>query len=551
MKNVVRVLCLLLACLFCLLTVVACDKDTGRRKNNTAVDVMVDENGVRWAFDEWGALRQYDNLPDELDYGGKAVKFLYWTGTDTVKPEFQQSEEVDNDRLSAIYKRNEAIMDRLGIEFTWFAEPGNAANLSNFVSRVQRAKDSETHDFDLIGSYSRTAGVLLSAGLIQNVSAIETNYIDTTMPWWPSNLSGNLSIKGNLYFLSGDISTNAIDQMSCIYFNKKLINNNLGQEAAEYFKNNPHVKTAETPDKKNPEGGNTASNMLYEKAYAGKWTLDDLLGLSANSYVDKRKDGATSDDIFGICSNNTNWTAVYGGSNLRMIEPTSDPTNYLKVSDDWASSKTLRLVEKLHSFISSPNYHTSNMTGVAYYTPFNYGNSYFVVYYMRMAEDHLLDNDKVESYGILPIPKYDLQQKNYYTVIGNEFSIYSIFSDFDTRGDEQGTLSMLSAVLECWASEAFRRTTPVIFELNMKLKSSPTQCEADMCEIIRQSIEVDLGRIFGSQLGGGGSTVFYMDTQMIQAAAYGSSWGSITDKYLEQIKTNLASFCATLANTLV
>ncbi len=551
MKNFVRVICLLLACLFCLLTFVACNNTTTKTKRNTDVNVRVDDQGVRWAEDEWGTWREYDNLPDEeLDYDDETISFLYWTGGGTVKAEFAQTEEVDNDRLSSIYKRNEAIMDRLGVELVFTPEPGESEHMNTFVARVQRAKDSETHDFDLIGAYSRSQGAMLTAGLVQNLTAIENSYIDTTKPWWPSNLSGNLAIKGNLYYVSGDISTNAIDQMHCIYFNKKLLNAQYQSEAEAYFASNAHVKTAETVSKENPEGGDTASNMLYEKAYAGQWTLDDLLQLSAGTYIDTRGDGVTSDDTFGLCSIYYCVTALYGASNLRMIESTNDGT-VLKISDDWTSSKTVKLVTKLNSLFATNSYHTSGTTSASYFSPFNNGKCYFALYYMRMAEDYLLNNDKVDSYGILPCPKYDTNQKNYYTVIGNEFSIYSVFIDFDTRGDEQETLSMLSAVIECWASEAYRKTTPVIFELNMKLKSSPTQCEADMCEIIRKSIEFDMGRIFGTQLSGSVDSTVQMDSMMARAAEYGTSWTTVTGDKIQSMTQNLADFVTNLQRTLV
>ncbi len=549
MKNFVRVLCLLLACLFCLLAVAACNKDDKRKRGSSAVNVRVDDQGVRWAEDEWGVWREYDNLPDEeLDYDDEPISFLYWYGDWTVKPEFQQTEEVDNDVLSAIYKRNEAVQDRLGVEFVWTSERGDAGYIGSFISRVQRALDSGTHDFDLIGSYSSAQGTMLTRGLLQNISATEKNYIDTTKPWWPANLSGNLAIKDNLYFVSGDISTNTIYQMHCLFFNKKLLNNDFGDEAEKYFASNPHVKTAAAADKTNPEGGDTASNMLYEKVYAGKWTLDELLAITTNSYKDTKSDGLTADDFFGMCAASYSACAFYGGSNLRMIEGTTDGT-ILKVSDDWTSTKTLRLAEKLHNLIGTNDTLMRGDTSGGYSTPFLNGKSYLMLYYMRMPEDYLLTSDI--DYGVLPIPKFDKDQKNYYTVIGNEFSIYSVFIDFDTRGDEQGTLSMLTAVIECWASEAYRKTTPVIFELNMKLKSSPTQCEADMCEIIRRSIELDLGRILGDVFDFGNVSGLSMDGYVITAAQNGTSWTTVTEEHIEGMKASLADFCSELRKTLV
>ncbi|MBE6580929.1 MAG: hypothetical protein E7650_04845 [Ruminococcaceae bacterium] len=554
MKIFVRVLCLILACLFCMFALVACKDNNSKKKRKNEVEIKTDENGVRWAKDEWGTWREYDDLPDEeLDYDDEPISFLYWTGESTVKAEFVQVEEVDDARLSSIYKRNEAIMDRLGVELVFTAEAGDSGSMNTFVARVKRSYDAGTNDFDLIGAYSRSQGAMLTAGYLVNLTKIENNYISAkgingrteSKPWWPANIAGNLGIYhagiNNLYYVSGDISTNAIDQMHCIYFNKDLVNKQYEEMASEYFSANAHKMTPEAGE---DEGGDTATNMLYEKAYAGKWVLDDFIELCSNTYVDTKSDGVTVDDTFGLCSINYCMTALYGGANLRMIE--NDVNTTLKISDDWTSNKTVKLIAKLSKLLRTTNYHTDTTTGKTYFQPFNNGKSYFSVYYMRMAEDYLMNNDKVENYGILPVPKYDTAQKNYYTVIGNEFSIYSVFRGRSERGDAAATDSMLTAVLECWASEAFRKTTPVIFELNMKLKSSPTQCEADMCEIIRQSIEFDMGRIFGSQLSGKVDETIQMDSLASSAALTGTSWATVTEANLGRMTTNLATFVAGL-----
>ena len=543
MKNFVRVICLVLASLFCLLAIVACDnnKGPGREKNN--VNVKVDENGVRWAEDEWGVWREYDNLPDDLDYND-TISFLHWETGGTVLPEFVQTEEVDDARLSSIYKRNKAIESRLGVTLNFISEP-----VEGVVARVSRAKDSGTNDFDIIATKSVQMGKLMMVGLLQNMSATENNHIEMSKPWWPVNLAHNMAIRGNIFFLSGDCSTNAIDQMNCIYYNKDNLNEKYEQDALEYFSKNEHVKTPEDGD----DGGDTASNMVYEKVYAGKWTLDDFIYLASDCYIDKKGDGVTVDDTYGLSTRTGNIASLYTSSNLRMIETSMDDT-VLKISDDWTSTKTVRLVAKLNTLLSTSSYCKGNFLngGKAYYqTPFYNGTGFFSLHNMRQAEQNLVNNDKVENYGVLPTPKYDLAQKHYYTAIGAEFSIYAIFSDFDKRGNEQQTLSMLTAVIECWGSEAYRKTTPVIFELNLKLKASPTQCEADMCEIIRASIEFDLGRVLQAQLAGSADGAFGMDNQMAAAAESGTPWVSQYGPKIESCKANLAAFVEQLKQTLV
>ena len=265
MKNIVRVICLLLACLFCLMAVSACNGNKNKKKGNSNVNVKVDENGVRWAEDEWGTWREYDNLPDEeLDYDDEPISMLYWTGG---MDEFEQTEEVDDAALASIYKRNMAIQDRLDVELAFTAEPGDSHAWKTFVSRVQTALDGGLHDFDIVSGYARAVGAMAVKGLVTNLSAIENSYIDLEKPWWPSNIVANLALEDNLYFISGDMSTNTIYNMHTIFFNKTLVNKQFEQKAGEYFAKNPHVKTAETPSKDNPEGGNSASNMIYDHVY--------------------------------------------------------------------------------------------------------------------------------------------------------------------------------------------------------------------------------------------------------------------------------------------
>ena len=91
---------------------------------------------------------------------------------------------------------------------------------------------------------------------------------------------------------------------------------------------------------------------------------------------------------------------------------------------------------------------------------------------------------------------------------------------------------MLSAVLECWASEGYRLTTPEIFEVNMQLKYSAGQDETDMFEYIRSGIVFDLGKIFGFDL----NSISELASSTIVA---GSSWSSCYKQYVKSINSSL------------
>jgi hypothetical protein len=63
---------------------------------------------------------------------------------------------------------------------------------------------------------------------------------------------------------------------------------------------------------------------------------------------------------------------------------------------------------------------------------------------------------------------------------------------------------MASAVMECFASESFRNTTPAVFEITLKLKYAQDEVTGQMYDIIRDTVSFDIGRIFSSDLIGQG-----------------------------------------------
>ena len=511
---------LVLALVCCLSTMIACKTIEVYSEEETGYETK-EEDGKLWAKDEWGVWREMDALDEaELDYGGKEIKVL--CGNSSTKIEFQQTEETNEARPAAVYKRNKAIQNRLGVELSFATQAASASTIQTFTSTVKTAKDNGTALCDIIAVYSRIQGSLLLNGCLTDLMAIEDSHLDLSKPWWPANLVGNLRIQDSLYYVSGDISVSAIDEMHCLYFNKELVNDEFTSEAVN-------------------AGFENGTEWLYNLVYNKEWTIDKMVELSSGKWVDNGTDGATVDDKYGICSVNYCMAAVYGGCNLRMIQ--QDVNKTLIVSPDFTSQRTTRIVSLLGSLMFSNSYHDVARNGQSegYQKPFVDGNSIFILQYMRLAEDNLIGNDAVEEYGMLPLPKYEASQKNYYTVLGNSFTIFSIFNGCDDRGDRAATESMLSAVLECWASEGFRKTTPVVFEMNMQLKYSPTQDETNMCEYIRAGIVFDMGRIFDTILSKGEGTI-NMDLEVAEAARNKTSWSAAYSKNYDRMQSNLEDF---------
>ena len=529
MKTFVRLLTLLLAILMVAMIVVACDDNTD------------DEGGDSGQVDdEYG--REGDDLP-ALNYKNDTVKMLHWRSFNT---EYDVEQLSDDNVDNAIYERNSEIERRLNIDLEFQQEEGHVQYMHHFVGIVQRNYDSKTHAWDLISAYSRTEGMLAIQGYLEDLKSIDGSYISINKkPWWPDNVISTVSIADKMYFISGDMSPNTLYLMQVIYFNKDMLDTYWDAYAKE------QGFEAEVDEDTGEKVASAASRWLYDKAYKGTWCLDDLIFASRGPdqkgiWKDADGDGVEEfEDTVGFTSIGYQIDSFYTGSNLRLIEHTND-ASILKISDDYGSFKTVSLVRKLGSWFAEQGIYADNdeiIEGGAISKLWQPGRAMFCA--TRVSHGYI---DKINfGVGILPVPKYDSKQLNYYTCMGNPFSLYGIYRGLDTssgsRGGDYKTVCLeLTAVMECWASESYRLVTPQVFEVNMQLKYAESQYETDMFEIIRSSVVFDLGRIFSNDMA-------FMSELPSKAAVNNASWATTYGAYKASLEKKLEIIVGRLVPT--
>jgi ABC-type glycerol-3-phosphate transport system substrate-binding protein len=300
MGKIFRFVSLLLACLT-LLTIVSCAKPGENETETTLSGAANDTSAPETSdptIDEKGYLK--DNLPGDLNYNTD-VSILHWN--DYTRPEFYietANGDVAND---AVYKRNLQIEERLGVKLKWTGTPGNVSNTSNFVGVVQKSYLTGDHAYDIIATYSRTAGLLSVDGYLADINAIEGSYLDFDKPWWPQNMINTVTIGNSVYFITGDAATSVLHYMTAIFYNKELFDKlNLEYPAVD-VKNNT-------------------------------WTLDKLITISSNCYQDLDGNTKVSEgDLFGFSTIYYNADAFYTGTGMLLVD--HDPDNLLKISDDF------------------------------------------------------------------------------------------------------------------------------------------------------------------------------------------------------------------------
>ncbi len=414
---------------------------------NSPADTTVAE--TESPYDENGYLK--DSLPADLNFGGAEVTTLYWE--DVEKQEFfaeEQTGEIVND---AILARNNAVQDRLGVTLKYVGTKGNGSNMDNYLTQARNSYQAGDRAYDIYGTYSRTAAKLVINNLCYNLNRVD--YLDLEKPWWPQNLTAEAMFDDRLYFVSGDISTMLLHMMYGIYFNKDLFTN--------YGLESPYD--------------------LIEK---NEWTYDKLIELGSNVYQDLDNNGSKSaGDFYGIAYSNFHAEAFYSAAGLAFVE--QDEDLILKISDDFYGEKTLNVINKLGPWCASDDVIIAD-NGSSYFAN---GQSLFVLNRAYYAENFLRNAEF--SYGLVPVPKYDSAQEEYYTCMGNPVTLYSITADCENP-------DMAAAVLECLGAEGYRRTTPALFEVNMKIKYSEGSTEADMYDLLKATTSFDLGRMYSPDL---------------------------------------------------
>lgn len=445
-----RLICLLLSLIMAAVFISSCDGgDSNKTGESTASGGAVTTAA---APESTGLVR--DNLPADLDYQGAEVKILYWS--DVNNAEFNIKEQSGALMNDAVYRRDLNVQERLDVKFVWNGQPGNKTNLGNFQQYVQNSVTAGDGSVEIIATHSMVMGALAAAGLVQDL--LPTKYLDFEMPWWPHDLISNSTVRGKLYFASGDISLNTLLGMEGLFFNKEM-----------------------------------AKNDYYSYVSDGSWTLEKMFAETDNVYLDLNGDGKKDmGDNYGYVTYSLMINPLFVGMGIRFVSKTAEGD--ITLSDTYGSEKTQGLLQKVVSRLYDTNdwVYLSKIDDCT--KVFIDGRSLFYMASVRLTVNDLTGVDDIK-YGILPSPKYDTNQESYYTLMANTYTMYGICVTVnDTDID--------SAVIEAMASEGYREVTPAVFETALKLRYSNTDNDSRMFDILRKTTVMETGLIFSDQIGG-------------------------------------------------
>jgi len=404
-----------------------------------------------------------DELP-ELDFGGETVTFLSPDSEDGgfsfFETQFTVEELSSNILNDSIYNRELYVEDRLGVEI----ENIKVVEIDTEIEKIMNSGD-ETYDAVIsTGTFLSNCGL---KGYLLDLYEVE--HIDLDKPWWSQNFSDEAEILGELYLATGAIFQSLIRSTYAVYYNKNL--------ALDYVESTPELSD------------------LYGLVDSGKWTIDKFIELGGDVYVDMNGNSTRDlDDIYGIAYDK--YTPVYAfwsGFDVGIFSRTQDGWFEFDVNTDklyTSLDKIFTVLYRLEGSITADVGTTAETSYSCDYPEVHFasGTNLFLVERLGFTEKESMRNMQ-DDYGVLPYPKYDENQKDYYSFSNTSFAAVAI-------PVLNSSPKMAGAVIEAMASYSYRETRPLYLDTVLKGQYMSDPDSRRMIDIVIDGITIDAAWIY-------------------------------------------------------
>ena len=446
--------CLALLCVLPL-AVTACGGAKEETAQTAAVTTAEPENKVQ--YDEYGQEILPLSVPDDKDFGGKELIYLCRDREDyrmDFGPE-EQNGEVIND---ALYTRNLKTEEYLNIKHkTVLAENSNYAINDAVINSVTSGDQA----YDIVETYQFYGGSNLAPqGYLYNVYKLP--FCDFEKPWWNQDFVDTLTVSGLLFYTVGSMNLNAFASMKGMFFNQ--------QKVTDIYKD---------------------YNFLYEEVYDGKWTLDRFMEIVSDVYTDVNGDGtADPNDFYGlaVCESDPGpWLPALG---IRLCTPDGKGGQTLTLFNEHtvnAYDKLWKLYKESKGVYYGPGDFEETLTFL---------NGQAMMINCNFTKATTVLRDMKDTYGILPMPKYDEAQEGYYNETRDDSNLTCIPADIKDA-------EVVGAALETLNYYGYYEVIPVFFEVAMKSKYLADSNSAKMFDIIVNGMKVDFGAVNSLAISGG------------------------------------------------
>ena len=454
-----------------------------------------ENTGAEKAEPEKEAKKELPDVPDS-DFGGykfniysKGPVFNEWASQD-----IGAAEETGEPINDAVYRRNRYIEGKYNVEIVEVP----SAN-GDMVAAVKKAVSAGDDIYDAAVPNMYNQATLAAGGNLTDLKLVP--YLDLSKRWWDQKANIDLTINNKLFFTVGDLFIMDNDATWLVIFNKELIKN-------------------------------LALEDPYDIVRNGKWSFDKLLDMCKGVSKDLNGDGVMDrNDFYGNVSQGENMTAYYLAAGEKYIQKDSADMPFTEMDTE----RSLSVIEKIYDLMYDNTVSYNYWDFINEPEPFKITQAMFennqAVFKITALQLVIRMRNMETNFGIIPMPKYELSQKDYAHYVHPTASALSIPATSQN-------LERTGIILEALAAESYYTVRPAYYEISINGKFLRDEESIEMLDIILDSRVYELAGMYG--WGGLGSVL--EDMYRPKKRDFVSTYEKKKDSYKKAIDKTTESF---------
>ena len=402
-------------------------------------------------------------VPETADYGGAAFNIL--SAGSVAYNDFDFDEESSLALDNAQYKRRRLVEENYKVEIhedikQAYSSGGGPGFMQ--ISTDVSAGDC-SYDLALIAGYD--VSVLAYSGLLYDLNSVPG--IDLSKSWWDQKANESLSVNGVMFFTTGEITCSDNNAAFVILFNKGLLK--------DYELENP-----------------------YTLVYDGEWTMDKFAELCKTVTEDLDQNGTMdANDRFGLLVWDDSVVGIVNAAGQRCCTINADGNIELTLYNE----TTISALEKYFSIAYDTQYAYTyqRVSGYDEQALWSGNHGLFWTTWLGIVPRYReMEND----FGILPYPKLNTAQTDYYTTVAPYNSQFICMPLIQNDVERAGTIT------EALAYYGKKVVTPAYYDVNLIGQSTRDEESEDMLKIIFDNLVFDIGYYY--QIGPYNKELIYM-----------------------------------------
>ncbi len=406
------------------------------------------------------ALEARKDVDDELgEYDFKEYEYRIYT-TDGNGVNWIQEADAKDVVDVAVYERNLAVAERFNCKFSVMDR--SYGNVGTYIPRMVNSGEDA---FDLASSQCIITGSVALSDVFLNWYDIPN--IDFSKPWWSDSNVEDLTHNGVCILAVGDAALSALASTYCVFYNKAL--------GARY----------DLPD-------------MYEIVRDGDWTFDKAVELSRDIYDDTNLNGEKdNEDIYGYTSDpQSNINTYLWAFDNPVFEKNGDSLEFVYKTDKVpAIIQVLMDTFNVYDGMRSDLQYISPVTQSSHWYSmemFGKGLSVFANGFIGTALSSYRDME--DDYAILPYPKWDENQEEYYTMADGGHEIMAI----PLTAQE---LERVGTITEALCAESYKTLVPAYYDKALKAKGTRDMESIELLDMLVDARVFDFGYVYDGWAG--------------------------------------------------